>query len=272
MFLPNGVGALLKARSPWQVTKAVWYAMFMRELVARTMADRMAWFWMIAEPLAMVALMVFIRSLVMGGGMMLMNAEFIPWMIVGLLGFYLFRENLTRSLAAIDMNRMLFAYRQVKPVDTVLVRCYLEFVLKTFIFILFIVGGALLELPLIPELPIEAIFAWFSLWTLGLGLGLVFSVLSTLVNEIGILVRVTTLPLLLMSGVMIPATIVPQHLQPYFLMNPIVHGVETLRMSFFQHYVTIPGIDQSYLWYWALSSMLIGLILHKHFEPRLKAR
>lgn len=203
---------------------------------------------------------------------MLMNAEFIPWMIVGLLGFYLFRENLTRSLAAIEMNRMLFAYRQVKPVDTVLVRCYLEFVLKSFILTLFIIGGSLLEFPLIPDLPIEAMFAWFSLWLLGLGLGLVFSVLSTLVNEVGIIVRVTTLPLLLLSGVMIPATIVPYHLQYYFLLNPIVHGIETLRMAFFEHYVTISGISLMYLWYWALASMLIGLILHKHFEPRLKAR
>lgn len=263
---------MLKARSPWQVTRAVWYAMFMRELVARTMADRMAWFWMIAEPLAMISLMLFIRTVVLGRSRMLMNAEFVPWLIVGLLGFYLFRENMMRSLAAIDMNKSLFAYRQVKPVDTVLVRCYLEFALKTFIFILFIAGGSLLGIPIIPDLPLEAMFSWLSLWMLGLGIGLVVSVLATLVNEIGIIIRVMSVPLLLLSGVIIPVTLLPHYLQPYILLNPIVHGLETLRMAFFQHYVSLPGIDLMYLWYWAMSSILLGLILHQHFEVRLKAR
>ena len=159
---------MLKARTPWQVTRAVWHAMFMRELVARTMADRMAWFWMLAEPIAIVILMLFVRTVVLGRSRMLMNAEFVPWLIVGLLGFYLFRENMLRSLAAVDMNKSLFAYRQVKPVDTVLVRCYLELALKSFIFILFIIGGSFLGLPLIPDLPIEAMYSWIALWMLGM--------------------------------------------------------------------------------------------------------
>ena len=175
-----------------------------------------------------------------------------------------------RSLGAIDMNKSLFAYRQVKPVDTVLVRCYIEFTLKSFIALLFIAGGSLLELPMIPDLPLEAMFSWLSLWMLGLGIGLVVSVLATLVNEIGILIRVITVPLLLLSGVIIPVTLVPLNLQPYLLWNPIVHGLETLRMSFFQNYVSIQGIDLMYLWYWALCSILLGLILHKFFEARLK--
>ena len=96
------------------------------------------------------------------------------------------------------------------------------------------------------------------------------SVLANLVNEIAIIVRVMSVPLLLVSGVLIPVTLVPHYLQSYLLLNPIVHGLETLRMSFFQHYVTLPGIDLMYLWYWALSSMLLGLILHRYFEPKLK--
>ena len=32
-----------KARSAWAVTRSVWYAMFMREAIGRTMTDRMGW-------------------------------------------------------------------------------------------------------------------------------------------------------------------------------------------------------------------------------------
>ena len=54
------------ARTPWQVTRSVWYAMFMREAISRTMADRMGWFWMVFEPVALIAIMALIRSFVSG--------------------------------------------------------------------------------------------------------------------------------------------------------------------------------------------------------------
>lgn len=65
------------ARTPWQVTRSVWYAMFMREAISRTMSDRMGWFWMIFEPVAMIAIMVGVRSFI--GVKLVINAEFIPW-------------------------------------------------------------------------------------------------------------------------------------------------------------------------------------------------
>lgn len=263
---------MLKARSPWQVTKAVWHAMFMRELVARTMADRMAWFWMIAEPIIIIMLMLFVRSLIMNADGMVMNAEFIPWMIVGLLGFFLFRENMMRSLGAINASASMFAYRQVKPIDAVIVRCFLELALKSFIFLLFILGASLLQIPLVPDLPLEALFSWISLWLLGLGIGLIVSVFATLVNELAIITRFIAFPLLLISGVIFPISVMPHYLHSFILFNPIVHGLETLRMAFFQNYVSLTGISLLYLWYWSLSSVLLGLILHKHFEVRLKAQ
>ena len=262
---------MLKARSPWQVTRAVWHAMFMREFVARVMADRLAWFWMFAEPIALVAIMIAIRTVIMGRTRMIINAEFIPWMIVGLLGFFLFRENMLRSLAAVNMSRSLYAFRQVKPIDTVFVRCALEGLLKSFIFLLFILGASLLEIPMIPDLPLEVMFAWFSLWCLGFGAGLTLSVLAALVNEVGIIVRIISLPLLIVSGVILPVTMMPHYMHSFILLNPIVHGLETLRLGFFQHYHTLPGISLTYLWYWAFTSILLGLMLHKHFEMRLKA-
>ncbi|WP_409523349.1 ABC transporter permease [Nitrincola sp. MINF-07-Sa-05] len=260
----------MKTRSSWQVTCAVWHAMFMREIVARTMKDRMAWFWMLAEPIAMISLMLLIRTIVLGRSNMLYNAEFVPWLIVGLLGFFLFRENMTRSIGAVDANKTLFSYRQVKPVDAVLVRCFLESTLKSFIFLLFIAAGVLLDLKLLPDLPLEAMFVWLSLWMFGLGIGLLLSVASGLVPEIGTVARIMAIPLLLLSGVIIPITMLPTFLHPYILMNPIVHGVETLRMSFFERYVTLPEIDLMYMWYWTLTMMALGLMLHIRFEMRLK--
>ncbi|WP_251978367.1 ABC transporter permease [Salinicola avicenniae] len=258
------------ARSSWRVACSVWFATFMREAISRTMADRMGWFWMIFEPLAIIAIMVSVRGLFMSGSHV-SGADYVAWMVVGMMGFTLFRENMMRSIGAIEANRGLFAYRQVKPVDPVLVRCFLEGMLKSLIFLLFIVIGSLLKFELIPDHPFGVLLDWLSLWALGCGVGLTLSVAADLVPEIGKIARIMGLPLLLLSGVIIPAVYVPHQFRQYLLWNPIVHGLESMRLSFFGGYHTIDGIDMTYLWFWALGSITLGLALHMRFHDKLKA-
>jgi capsular polysaccharide transport system permease protein len=262
----------ITTRTPWQVTKSVWHALFLREALSRTTLKRFAWFWMLAEPVATISIFISVRTVLLGKSRHIAGAEFIPWMIVGLFGYYLFRENMFRSIGAIDANKALFTYRQVKPIDPVLVRCYLEGMLKSVIFFIFVFLGALLEIPLIPELPIHALFSWISLWALGLGAALTFSALSELAPETGRIIKLTSLPLMLISGVIIPINYIPHELQQYLLLNPIVHGLEHLRKGFFEEYNIVTGANLTYLWHWALSFISLGLILHLKFELRLKAK
>ncbi len=145
------VNQSIQRRTPWEITCAVWYAMFMREALARTTVDRFSWFWMLAEPIAMVVVMIYIRSFIMSGRH-ISGAEFIPWLIVGLLGFFLFRETLQQSIGAIGANNGLFAYRQVIPVDPVLVRGVVAGVLMSVILLIFIVVCELLGIPFVPAL------------------------------------------------------------------------------------------------------------------------
>ncbi len=257
-------------RTPWQVTRSVWHAMFIREALARTMADRMAWFWMLFEPIALIAMMIFVRTVILGRMRHIDGAEFVPWMIVGMFGFFLVRENMMRPIGAIDANKGLFAYRQVKPIDPVLVRCYLEGLLKTFIFSLFIIAGVLLGIDLVPSAPLEALFIWFSLWCLGLGAGLIFSVLGGLVPEFAKILRIISMPLLILSGVILPLNFLPRDLLVYVMWNPIVHGLESLRAAFFPLYRTVEGSSLIYMWYWILGMVTLGLMLHLYFELKLK--
>ncbi|WP_366645545.1 ABC transporter permease [Amphritea sp.] len=243
----------------------------MREALARTTMDRMAWFWMLLEPIALIAMMVGIRA-VISSGQHIGGVHFIPWLICGLFSFFLFRENMMRSIGAINANKGLFAYRQVKPIDPVFIRCYLEGMLKSFIFILFIIVGMLLEIDLVPADPLGALFIWLLLWMLGIGAGLTLSVLSELVPEIGRVVQLTSMPLILISSVMIPLNYLPHEIQQYLMLNPIVHGVESLRACFFESYRAIQGISIVYLSVWALGSVSLGLLLHLRFAMRLKAQ
>lgn len=259
------------ARSSLRVTWSVLHALFMREAVARTMADRMAWFWMLFEPIAVIVIMVGVRAL-LAGGHRISGVEFIPWMIIGLLGFFLFRENMIRSIGAVDANRGLFTYRQVKPIDPVLVRCYLEGVIKTLVLILFVLIGSLLGFGLIPDDPLFALWAWLSLWGLGASIGILVSVLSELVPEVGKLLKIMGLPLLIISGVIFPVNLIPHEYQIYVTWNPIVHGVEELRKAFFSGYHTLNVINFVYLWFWTLGMTALGLLCHIRFSWRLRAQ
>ncbi|WP_438265430.1 ABC transporter permease [Cobetia amphilecti] len=260
-----------RARSAWAVTRSVWYAMFVREAVGRTMADRMGWFWMIAEPIAMVGIMVLIRSF-LKSDRLIINAEFIPWLVVGLMGFHLVKEGMIRGMGAVKANQALFTYRQVQTSDPVIIRNFLEGMIRTFVFLLFIAGGLLLGLPLTPDDALFALFSWLSLWSLGLGLGLTLSVLATLVEEVERIVKIISLPLLIISGVIFPINHLPHWLLEYLMLNPIPHGLELLRLGFFEGYHVVKGTSLLYLWFFILSLNALGLMLHIHFSHKLKAK
>lgn len=260
----------MKTRSPLQVTLSVWHAMFMREAISRTMSDRFGWFWMVAEPAGFILIMVGIRAAI-SGDRVITNAEFIPWMLTGLMGFFLVREGMMRGLGAVDANKALFAYRQVQPIDPVLVRGFLEGLLRTFVFLLFILGGFLLKEDLAPDDALEALLMWGALWTMGLGLGLVVSVLGTLVPEVGKVLRMVSLPLMILSGVIFPLNHLPHYALEYLMLNPIVHGLELLRRSFFEGYHVVHGTSILYFGLWILVLNALGLLLHIRFKQKLKA-
>ncbi|WP_255511268.1 ABC transporter permease [Zobellella iuensis] len=246
--------------------------MFMREAVSRTMKDRMGWFWMIFEPVAMVTIVILVRTQIRGTNRLIIGADFIPWMIVGMMGFFLVREGLNRSQGAIDASRALFAYRQVQPVDTVLVRGFVDGMLRTFVFMLFIVGGLGLGLKIFPDNGIYALFGWITVWALGLGLGLVISVTGTLVPEINRIIRMLSLPLMILSGVLIPINTLPHAALELLMLNPIVHALELLRLGFFENYRVVAGTSAVYLWLWILALNALGLLMHLRYRDQLKAK
>ena len=257
-----------QTRTSWQVARSVWSALFLREATARVMASRFAWFWIFAEPIAFVVLMVFVRDF-LGRVRMIQNADFIPWLIVGISVFILFRDGVIRSLGAIENNQGLFSFRQVKPVDPVLVRNILEGLLQVMVFIILITGASLLGFDIMPFDPIGAILVWVGMWLLGLGFGLVCATLS---DGFSRTVKIAMLPLFILSGVIFPLQVMPHSIRQYLLYNPVVHGVESLRLRFFDGYHTVSDIDLFYIVYWIFASIALGLALHVKFAIRLRAK
>ena len=258
-------------RPPWKVTWSVWHALFMREVLARTMGDRMGWFWMLGEPIFFIVIMVSIREF-LGRTRDTPGAEFIVWLIIGISGFFLVRNAIQRGMTAIASNQALFAYRQIKPVDPVLIRSAIEGILKTVVLLILLGFTLLAEVDAVPDDPLGVFSLWFLLWLLGLGCALIVSVAVRLIPDLQHLVGMMMMPLMLTSGVIFPLQNLPHWILEYLLYNPILHGVELLRLQFFDGYQSVQGVSLEYLWRWILGTLALGLALHARFELRLKAK
>jgi capsular polysaccharide transport system permease protein len=258
------------ARSPLLITWEVWWALFLREAVQRLFAKRAAWLWLLLEPISHIVLLMFVfgavRVRVIGG------IDTLIWLMVGLLTFLLFRRSGTQGLNAIEANRALFSYRQVKPVDTVLSRAVLEFLLMALVATVLFAGVALWGLDVVPADPVGVAVAVFGVWLLGVGFGLMGSVAKGLVPEAGNLIGLSMMPLYLLSGVIFPPAAVPQPYREWLLYNPILHGVESARLAFAPYYQVAPETSLPYVYGFALVMIWFGLALQVRYAVRLASQ
>lgn len=261
------VGSMGNARSSFTITLSVWKALFLREAVSRVSGGRAAWLWLLLEPAAHLAILMVIfssiRSRVMPG------LDIALFLAIGILGYNLFRNSALRSMAAISANRALFAYRQVKAVDLVLVRAFLEGVIQLFVGLVVISGLLLAGFDVIPHDPLTVLAVFGLLWIFGAGLGLMLSVGSTLIPEIGRVANLCFIPLYFLSGVLFSPAMLPPAVRNWLLLNPLMQGLELLRGAFASGYHVVAGVDVRYLAAFAFSALFFGLALHVRFGSRL---
>ena len=249
------------------ITLSVWRALFLREALARLFAGRATWFWLVADPVFNVAYLAFIYTVIrvrtVGG------IDTVMWLMVGMLGFFMFRRTGTQVQNAINANQPLFTYRQVLPVDTALVRAGLEAFLMIAVASVLLTGAAFLGHSALPADPLAVFEAFFGLWLVGLGFGLVTSVAIELVPELGKVLKLLMTPLYILSGVIMPLSAVPPPYRGWLMLNPIAHGLEAIRLGFAPYYHSTPELSVAYLYMFGLVSIFFGLALHRRFAIKL---
>ena len=249
------------------ITFSVWKALFLREALSRLFSGRATWFWLLAEPVFNVAYLLVIFTVVrvtkVGG------IDTTVWLMSGMLAFFMFNRTGTQLMNAVSANRALFTYRQVKPIDTVLTRSFLEGFLMAIIATMLLAGTALFGHSVIPDDPLAVLKAFFGMWLVGLGFGLITSVAVEMVPELGRVIKLIMMPLYMISGVMFPLSIVPQPYRDWLLFNPVAHGLEAVRLGFASHYHAVPELSIAYIYGFALVSIFLGLALHRRFALSL---
>lgn len=265
--MPAGTTAL---RSPLNVTLSVWQALFLREAVTRLSRERMAWLWLLAEPVMHIVFLMFIfeviRLRVVSG------IDTAVWIMVGLLAFFMFRRPAQQGMNAVGANQALFTYRQVKPVDTVLVRAILEGFLMVVVAVVVLIGAYLYGLAVVPADPLAVLEAFVALWLVALGFALIASVAREMVPELGRFIAMLLRPLYFFSGVIFPLERIPQPYREWLMLNPVAHGLEATRLGFAPGYRAVPETSVAYMYGFALIAVFLGLALHRRFSVRLATR
>lgn len=264
---PKRTPGATRHRAPLAVAWAGAQALFFREVLSRVTASRGAWLWLVLEPLAHVAFLMTVFGFVFHRNIAGIDGAL--FVMTGLLGFFLFRNTATRAMGAIQANQALFTYRQIRPIDTVLVRSGVELILSVVCAAVLVVSALLLGYEALPSDALRACAAWLGLWLLGLGLGLVLSALEALVSEVGKLVGIMMTPLYFASGVMLPANAIPQPWRDVFLTNPVMQGLECLRAGWFSGYHEATDASLAYVFTWGMTSLVLGLALHLQFADKL---
>lgn len=257
----------LKPRGGLQVMYASVRALFLRELQTRFGQYRLGYLWILLEPALHIGFMMLlygtIRQKIIPG----MNFE--VFLLNGILPFFMFRKISTQALGAVQANKGLFSYRPVKPIDALLARSILELFLHFTAYILFSLillwFGFAISVDAIPQL----LGYWFLLFLLTLGIGLVLLVVGSISPEINKFVATTFFILYLLSGVIYTIHMIPVEYQQYLLWNPLAHILELMRHAVAPTYPLVSGVSLSYVSYWIIGSLFLGLLLYKRFEQQM---
>lgn len=257
-------------RSHLAVTLGVWRALILREAESKLFASRVSWVWVLLEPVLHVGYLIVLYSVIRVRKVG--DLDTAMWLMVGLQAYFIFRKTADRVSVAANENSALYAYRQVKPIDTLIARAFLEGAMNLLSTVLLAALLLMMGHVLYPDFPLALLEALFGMWLLGLGLGMTISAIASLVREIKLLLQVVLRPLYLISGIMFPIASLAKPWREILMLNPAAHGVEMARMALSRGYQGVPETDPAYLFLVATILVLVGLVLQLRFAMQIAER
>lgn len=260
----------MKKRNSLTIFKAVLFALVVREVRGRFGADRLGAFWFIFEPLAHISALLAIFSFLRG--QVQYGPPFAMFLITGLIPYLLFRNIIMKGMESVSANKALFAYRQIKPIDTILARAIVECALMSCVYmaIIFALGfwGGY-------DVAIHDPLKWIMVMSIGIafsiGLALIFCVIGEAMPELKGFIRLLFMPLYFVSGVVIPIWFVPPRFRDWIWWNPFLHLIDGIREATFLNYPKVNGISIEYAAGVSLVTLFFGVVLYRFRREQLLA-
>jgi len=249
------------------VQARVIHALMLRETKTRYGKHKLGYLWALFEPVLQI--LVFVVIFTIAGRQSISGMPIVLFMLTGFTPFLLFRNTMQQGLNAIDANRALLTFPQVKTIDLIVARALLEIATMTVVFVILLLGIVAMDIPVKIENPLMVVMTIMLMASTGFGLGMAFASLTPLFPSINQVVSAALgRPLFFTSGLFFTAEVIPQYGRDILLINPILHMIEMLRSAFFYEFHS-DYADPAYAVATALVCVCAGLVMHRALQDRV---
>jgi capsular polysaccharide transport system permease protein len=255
-------------RTPWQIQRAVIFALFLREMKTRFGSKRLGYFWAILEPAAIIIVFWAMFGLAMRGGSALPGVDYPMFLLTGMLPFNLFSGIVNKSMAAFEANQGLFNYRQVKPFDALLARCLVECVVYLIVFLILVLAGMALGFDAAVHDFLGLSLTLLLLVGFAFGFGLLCAMIGLFSENFKKFIGIMMRPLFFTSGIFFAVSMMPEKFRWILLLNPLLNFLELIRVHYFEAFQS-PEASYLYIVFWTMGSLSIGLWLYTHLKHRI---
>jgi capsular polysaccharide transport system permease protein len=248
-------------RQGWHIQTRVIQALIIRELTTRFGRENIGFRWVMAEPLLFAVLVGLLWRFEKGPQEHGVNI--IAFVATGYLPLVMFRSTVLRAMGSFAANSSLMYHRQVKIIDLILVRFFVEMIghLMAYLFI----GTVLFALDQFPwphDLGFLLLgFSYYALFSLTVAM--VVAPLSELSEVLEKIMPVTTYLMVPFSGAFFMAEWLTPNVKAAVLWSPPVHAMEMMRYGVFGD-ALYPNFSFYYTPACCLPVLMIGLMLCRH--------
>ncbi len=222
--------------------------------------------WAILDPMSKVIMFSLMDAALPASSMQ--GVEYPVFLATSFLTYNFFSAIMNNSMSALDANRALFSYKQVKPIDTMFSRFFIEFLVMSATVIVFILFSLYFNFNLeIKEFNLTILaIAWFGLF--GLSLGIFFAMIGIFYETFTKIIGFLSLPLFFLSGLMYSVDSLPKMAQEFVLYNPVIHFIEMIHGNYF-HVLNTEYVDYEYMMYWTVIPLFLGLFFYNKAEKKI---
>jgi capsular polysaccharide transport system permease protein len=245
----------------------VLHALLLREIKTRFGANQLGYVWALLEPALWIGMFAGLYRVF--GRLAPPGMSVVAFLTTGIVPFSLFRDTTQRCMSAIEANKGLLFYPQVRPLDLVISRALLEAGTHVLVMALFMSGLAIYEgAPRINSI-LDTLYGLGLASALGTALGLVCCGLSVYTPTVERLFPSVVRLIFWLSALFHPVESLPTSMRNILLFNPLTHITELVRSGWFPGYGA-RHITPSYVLAWILVLAFFGLSLERTARRRLE--
>jgi len=256
----------MNKRTSVEIFSSVVKALFLREVQTRFGTKKLGYFWAVFDAMFMVLIFTGLKVAIASKSMP--GVDYPVFLATGFLAFVLWKNIIKSSINAFSSNKALFAYKQVKPFDTIITRVLLELLVNLVATIIFIGIGLYLDYDIAVKNfnMVMLAVAWMCIFAFSIGL--MSAVFAYFYEFYAKLINIIMTPMLFISALMYTVDSLPPVLREIILYNPLVHFIEMIHGFYFQNLDT-QYVDYNYMIFWTIIPLYIGLFFYKRSEERI---